>query len=116
MHESKRVLKIRAGEKTSLAWFRNYLVIVSREAASTAAPTSALAEYVGSGASKIVETAPSETTPGTVLTIYDLKNKFVAFTGTFSGNTFRGQQITAVLGEWGELFVLTEDRKVDAQI
>ncbi|TPX63051.1 hypothetical protein SpCBS45565_g06884 [Spizellomyces sp. 'palustris'] len=103
------------GEKTSLSWFRNYLVVVTRESRNATAPTSALADYIGrtgNDADTIIHASPSETTPGTVLTLYDLKNKFVAFTGTFGGSGYRGQPIRAVLGEWGELFIVTEDRKM----
>ncbi|KNC99120.1 tethering complex subunit PEP5 [Spizellomyces punctatus DAOM BR117] len=103
------------GEKTSLSWFRNYLVVVTRESRNATAPTSALADYMGgtgNDADTIIHASPSETTPGTVLTLYDLKNKYVAFTGTLSGSGYRGQPIRAVLGEWGELFIVTEDRKM----
>ncbi|KAI8593020.1 hypothetical protein BDZ88DRAFT_405220 [Geranomyces variabilis] len=101
------------GEKTSMAWFRNYLVIVTREPIDVvAAPHSALADYVDKEKSSVVEAAPLEASPGTVLTIYDLKNKFVAYTGTFGGGGMRAQPIKAVLGEWGELFVITADHKM----
>jgi hypothetical protein len=48
--------------------------------------------------------------PGNVkfntFTIYDLKNKFIAY----SENRF--QNITQVVSEWGSIFVITGDNKV----
>ena len=40
------------------------------------------------------------------LSIYDIKNSFVAFTGTFHGG------VVDVVGEWGCLFVVTRDHKL----
>ncbi|KAJ3050090.1 Vacuolar protein sorting-associated protein 11 [Rhizophlyctis rosea] len=55
----------------------------------------------------------AEGAAGTVLTLYDLKNKFVAYSGTF-GTSEGGspKAIKSVLGEWGELFVITDDKKM----
>ncbi|KAI8920863.1 hypothetical protein DFJ77DRAFT_139260 [Powellomyces hirtus] len=101
------------GQKTSLTWFRNYLAVVTRETTTVrAAPNSALVDYVDKENSSVVEAEALETSPGTVLTLYDLKNKFVAYTGTFGGGGLRVQPIKAVLSEWGELFVITGDHKM----
>lgn len=37
-----------------------------------------------------------------VLTIYDLKNKFIAYTTTFNN-------ISYIISEWGSIFILTRD-------
>lgn len=104
-----------AGEKTFLTWFRGYMVVVSREP-SPAVTSSLLTEANGEKDGSVGETGPSfgaDGAAGTVLTLYDLKNKFVAFSGTFGGsNGGAPQTIKSVLGEWGELFVITQDKKV----
>ncbi|KAI9088717.1 hypothetical protein DFS34DRAFT_708836 [Phlyctochytrium arcticum] len=101
------------GEKTSLTWFRNYLAVVSRDVTTDA---SFLADKSVLGArpevDAVIHASPSETTPGNVLTLYDLKNRFVAYTGTFGGGSYRGQPIRSVLGEWGEMYVLTDDKQM----
>lgn len=40
-----------------------------------------------------------------ILTIYDLDNKFIAYTAAFD-------DIVDVLAEWGSLYVLSSDRKI----
>ncbi|KAJ3022002.1 Vacuolar protein sorting-associated protein 11 [Thoreauomyces humboldtii] len=101
------------GQKTRLIWFRNYLAIVSRETVNTAERHSALADLVVDDEnSSVIEAPPSENSPGTVLTLYDLKNKFVAYNGTFMGSGYKPQPIKAVLAEWGELLVVTADHKM----
>ncbi|KAJ3287175.1 Vacuolar protein sorting-associated protein 11 [Borealophlyctis nickersoniae] len=107
------------GEKTSMTWFRNYLAIVSREPPPNIRH-SVVGDIEGEQSDSSAEQAvmsPSgfgDTLDGTVLTLYDLKNKYVAFTGTFNGEGLgaRPQAINCVLGEWGELFVITEDKKM----
>ena len=60
------------GEKKTLAWFRTNLIVVG-----------------------VTQTRNT-------LNIYDMKNKFTAYSGTY-------QNITHVLTEWGLIFVLTRD-------
>ena len=111
-----RILNMATGDKTFLSWFRGYLVVVSKE------PSPAVTSSVVSDSGPGREASPGEGSPqafgaegvaGTVLTLYDLKNKFVAYSGTF-GTSEGGspKAIKSVLGEWGELFVITDDKKV----
>eukprot|EP00301_Raphidiophrys_heterophryoidea_P025639 c8652_g1_i2.p1 GENE.c8652_g1_i2~~c8652_g1_i2.p1 ORF type:complete len:738 (-),score=172.69 c8652_g1_i2:175-2388(-) len=66
------------GVKHHVTWFRGYLVVVSSDQTGTTA---------------------------THIHIHDLKNKFVAFTGTFS-------DIKCVLCEFGSIFIVTGDNKM----
>ena len=43
------------------------------------------------------------------LTIYDLKNKFIAFTAKFDA-------IVNIVAEWGSIFVLTQSHKVRVRL
>jgi hypothetical protein len=67
------------GEKKILAWFRNYLIVVGQDANNLKFNT---------------------------FNIYDLKNKFIAY----SENRF--QNITQVVSEWGSIFLITGDGKI----
>jgi len=64
------------GERKLLFWFKNYLVEVQ------------------SGGDD------------DHLNIYDVRNKFVAYSVAFTG------KVTQIVSEWGEIFVLTADRKM----
>lgn len=64
------------GERKLLFWFKNYLVEV---------------QHAGEEDQ---------------LNIYDVRNKFVAYSGAFTG------KVTQIVSEWGEIFVLTADRKM----
>lgn len=66
------------GDKERLAWFRNNLIVV------------------GAGGAMLKNL--------NALNIYDMKNKFNAFSGAF-------ENVSHVLTEWGTIFVLTHDRK-----
>eukprot|EP00163_Fabomonas_tropica_P014549 TRINITY_DN2645_c0_g3_i4.p1 TRINITY_DN2645_c0_g3~~TRINITY_DN2645_c0_g3_i4.p1 ORF type:complete len:454 (+),score=82.80 TRINITY_DN2645_c0_g3_i4:150-1511(+) len=66
------------GEKRLLAWFRSYLLIVGKDPHN---------QKLNS------------------FTIYDLKNHFIAFSGSFS-------DVAHVVCEWGSIFVITSDNKV----
>jgi len=70
------------GEKLDLHWFRGYLVIVSR--------TSTKGELANEKTS---------------VTIFDVHNKFIAFTIPII-------DACNVISEWGSLFVLTKDKKI----
>ena len=127
--------------KTSLTWFRNYLVIVSkppRKRILTASSTTDTPSGSSLSDSILLGTSTSSSDHeynslhsahgGTVLTLYDLKNKFVAFSGTFGGmegdkraadssNTSAvvavgAVAIKSVVSEWGELLVTTADRRM----
>eukprot|EP00299_Pterocystis_sp_00344_P009327 c3894_g1_i2.p1 GENE.c3894_g1_i2~~c3894_g1_i2.p1 ORF type:complete len:937 (-),score=281.23 c3894_g1_i2:27-2807(-) len=67
------------GVKHCLAWFRGYLVLVS--------------------------TDPTASAPVHRLQVYDLKNRFIAFSDTFP-------EIKCLLCEFGSIFAVTGDRKV----
>jgi hypothetical protein len=105
------------GDKVSMSWFKNYLAVVSR-----APKVDSSQNMEDSMASDSLDHGDG---PGTVLTIYDLKNKYVAFTGTFGGELDLSQVVTGkggierkpaaikfVVSEWGQLFVITADKKV----
>jgi hypothetical protein len=64
------------GDKKLLAYFRSYLIVVSQD---------------GTGQSK-----------NQMFNIYDLKNKFIAFTDTFPN-------VSQIISEWGSIFVLTQE-------
>eukprot|EP01104_Vermistella_antarctica_P005197 TRINITY_DN1563_c0_g1_i1.p1 TRINITY_DN1563_c0_g1~~TRINITY_DN1563_c0_g1_i1.p1 ORF type:complete len:989 (-),score=293.81 TRINITY_DN1563_c0_g1_i1:110-3076(-) len=66
------------GDKKFLSWFRSYLVVVGRQ-----------------------ENKPQYDT----FTIYDLKNKFIAYSGALP-------DVRHVASEWGSIFVITKEGKV----
>ncbi|XP_031570001.1 vacuolar protein sorting-associated protein 11 homolog [Actinia tenebrosa] len=77
------------GEKQMITWFRGYLVVVSKD-------------------SKIQRPAPglnSENKVANMVTVYDIQNKFIAFTGTVT-------EVLDVLCEWGNLYIVTTDYKI----
>ncbi|XP_064424845.1 vacuolar protein sorting-associated protein 11 homolog [Latimeria chalumnae] len=76
------------GHKLFVHWYRGYLVIVSKE--KRPSPKS---EFSG------------QTLEKQILTIYDLENKFIAYSAVFD-------DIIDVLSEWGSLYILTRDRKL----
>ncbi len=67
------------GDKQMIKWFRSYAVIVTLDTRKSSAKT---------------------------LTLYDLKNKFIAFQETFSA------EVAFVQNEWGHLFVFLQDKRV----
>ncbi|NWX92577.1 VPS11 protein, partial [Nothoprocta pentlandii] len=79
------------GQKLIVHWYRGYLVIVSRDR-----KTSPKSEFAGSEA---------QNSDKQVLNIYDLCNKFIAYSSIFD-------DIVDVLAEWGSLYVLTRDGKI----
>ena len=74
------------GDKKLVGWFRGYLVVVSKE-------TKKLARNPVSGLEK------------DMLSIYDITNKFIAYSAPFP-------DVTAVLGEWGSLHVITRNGSI----
>lgn len=70
------------GDKTKVLWFRNYLVVASRD-------TKTLARQGGVAN----------------LTIYDIQNKFTAYSAPFP-------DIVDIISEWGSLFIVSTDNKI----
>ncbi|XP_035411541.1 vacuolar protein sorting-associated protein 11 homolog isoform X2 [Cygnus olor] len=79
------------GQKLIVHWYRGYLIIVSKDR-----KTSPKSEFAGSEA---------QNSDKQVLNIYDLCNKFIAYSSIFD-------DIVDVLAEWGSLYVLTRDGKI----
>ena len=91
------------GRKAALHYFRNYLVVVSVDGS-------------GGGGSSGAKTSPTSVVPQGanqlshsqvkhVLTVFDVANKFVAFTAPV-------KPVKALLSEWGLLFAITEDNRL----
>eukprot|EP00164_Ancoracysta_twista_P003478 GFYU01004640.1.p1 GENE.GFYU01004640.1~~GFYU01004640.1.p1 ORF type:complete len:938 (-),score=267.55 GFYU01004640.1:157-2970(-) len=68
------------GVKKLMAWFRNYLIVV-------------------------FEDKKRPNSKKNTLSIYDLKNKFLAYSQSFDG-------VQHIVAEWGSVFVLCEDKKI----
>eukprot|EP00026_Physarum_polycephalum_P001684 Phypoly_transcript_01686.p1 GENE.Phypoly_transcript_01686~~Phypoly_transcript_01686.p1 ORF type:complete len:1051 (+),score=172.81 Phypoly_transcript_01686:443-3154(+) len=81
------------GIKRKLVWFRNYLIVVGEETQ---------ANPMGGGTTS----TPSSSLKNNTFSIYDLKNKFIAF----SENKF--ENVSQVVCEWGCIFVFTGDGKI----
>ena len=86
------------GEKRLVCWFRGYLVVVSRDTKKLPAKS------ITSTVDKDIPSALKE--PKDVLCVYDITNKFIAYSSPFPTN------VVAVLGEWGSLHVLTADGSI----
>ncbi|XP_004456349.1 vacuolar protein sorting-associated protein 11 homolog isoform X1 [Dasypus novemcinctus] len=81
------------GHKLIAYWFRGYLVIVSRDR-----KLSPKSEFTS---------RDSQSSDKQILNIYDLCNKFIAYSTVF-------EDVVDVLAEWGSLYVLTRDGRVHA--
>ncbi|XP_042136697.1 vacuolar protein sorting-associated protein 11 homolog isoform X2 [Peromyscus maniculatus bairdii] len=81
------------GHKLITHWFRGYLVIVSRDR-----KVSPKSEFTN---------RDSQSSDKQILNIYDLCNKFIAYSAVF-------EDVVDVLAEWGSLYVLTRDGRVHA--
>ncbi|XP_046759735.1 vacuolar protein sorting-associated protein 11 homolog isoform X3 [Gallus gallus] len=79
------------GQKLIVHWYRGYLIIVSKDR-----KTSPKSEFAGNEA---------QNSDKQVLNIYDLCNKFIAYSSVFD-------DVVDVLAEWGSLYVLTRDGKI----
>jgi hypothetical protein len=106
--EGKGPCFILDGEKTIVSWFHGYLVIVTKEPKAT---TSDFMEQVQ------LQTQPSP--HGTLLSIVDLRGKYLAFRDDFGTRKFDpyaskaiGEPILHVFSDWGELFVITATNKL----
>ncbi|KLO14890.1 hypothetical protein SCHPADRAFT_927552 [Schizopora paradoxa] len=88
------------GHKSSIHTHLNYLVIVSPPFAPTAANPSATVRNF------VARTPQSDRTDISKVTVFDLENKFVAYSGMFE------EGARAVFSQWGHIFVLTNDGKL----
>jgi vacuolar protein sorting-associated protein 11 len=110
-----------------VTWFRGYLVVVSHQAQMAPVKTVDAfnqLEHVQSPvsafkASPMRDFLPNSSDQGSILTIYDLKSKYIAFRGSFGPKKFDssvgtaiGEPIRHIVSEWGELFVITEKKNV----
>ncbi|CAH1714238.1 vacuolar protein sorting-associated protein 11 homolog [Aphis gossypii] len=77
------------GQKIILQWFRNYLIIVSKERGK---PLNAITVSTTTKHSDEIESIS--------ITVLDIQNKFIIYTTTM-------QDILSVLPEWGSLYILT---------
>lgn len=104
------------GEKYQLLWYRNYLVIVSYDK---------LNKYKNADDSQFNKHDPTQNEKTMSITIYDLKNKYIAYTESFTEDFIREDQndinskfvekkgaIRCICSEWGSLFIFTGDRKM----
>jgi vacuolar protein sorting-associated protein 11 len=96
------------GEKTLVTWFHGYLVTVSKE------PKAITSEFMDQ-----IQIQAQPQPHGTLLSIYDLRGKYVAFRDDFGTRKFDpfaskaiGEPIRHVFSDWGELFVITESNKL----
>jgi vacuolar protein sorting-associated protein 11 len=86
------------GHKSSVQSHLNYLVIVSPPMTVSASHTSATVRHFAARSSTSADI--------TKLTVFDIENKFVAYSGTFT------EGVKEVFCEWGQIFVLSNDGKV----
>ena len=91
-----------AGIKSSIHTHRHYIVIISPPFTPTAHSASAtvrdfVARTTNAGESDI-----------TKVSIFDLENKYVAYTGTFPHG------VRDVVSQWGKVYVLTNDGNVSS--
>ncbi|KAI5122199.1 hypothetical protein M0805_002688 [Coniferiporia weirii] len=88
------------GHKSSIHTHLNYLVIVSPPFFATSATTSATVRNF------VAKTQLPDKTDVSKVTVFDLENKFVAYSGTFV------EGVRSVVSQWGHIYVLTNDGKL----
>lgn len=88
------------GYKSSIHTHLNYLVIVSPPFFPSASNASATVRNF------VAKTQLPDKTDVSKVTLFDLENKFVAYSGTFV------EGVRDVISEWGHVFILTNDGKV----
>ncbi|KAH8117125.1 hypothetical protein DFH11DRAFT_1579398 [Phellopilus nigrolimitatus] len=88
------------GHKSSIHTHLNYLVIVSPPFFPSAANNSATVRNF------VAKTQLPDKTDISKVTVFDLENKLVAYSGTFV------EGVRAVVSEWGHIYVLTNDGKL----
>ena len=86
------------GHKSSVQSHLNYLVIVSPPMTVSASHASATVRHFAARSSTSADI--------TKLTVFDVENKFVAYSGTFT------EGVKDIFCEWGQIFVLSNDGKV----
>eukprot|EP01135_Chromosphaera_perkinsii_P001580 Nk52_evm50s207 gene=Nk52_evmTU50s207 len=82
------------GPKAKLHWFRNYLLVVGK---SSAAGNAAAQKLTLGGMNKNGERDVNS------ITIYDIKNRFIAFSAVLS-------DVIDVVSEWGSVFIICSQR------
>jgi len=88
------------GQKSSFHTHLNHLVIVSPPFFPTASSASATVRNL------VALSANATETDVTKVTVFDPKNRLIAFSGTFK------QGVRENILQWGQIFVLTTDGKV----
>ncbi|KAF8498332.1 hypothetical protein JB92DRAFT_3084586 [Gautieria morchelliformis] len=88
------------GHKSSVQSHLNYLVIVSPPMTVSASHASATVRHFAARSSTSADI--------TKLTVFDIENKFVAYSGTFI------EGVKDVFCEWGQIFVLSNDGKLSS--
>ena len=90
------------GEKSAIAWFRNYLVVATIDSNNQQQPSFNQPSNNMASNNSASETGSNKHT----LTIFDVQNKFIAYTSPL-------KPIKAITSEWGTLYAITEgDNKV----
>jgi hypothetical protein len=92
----------RTGKKSSVHTHLNYLVIVSPPFTPSAASASATVRNL------VATRAPDDSHEITKVTVFDLENKLVAYSGTFE------EGVREVVSQWGMIYVLGNDGKVSS--
>ena len=96
------------GRKAALHYFRNYLVVVSVDGGSGSGSGSSAASGAKTSPTSVVQQGANQLSQSQVkhvLTVFDVANKFVAFTAPV-------KPVKALLSEWGLLFAITEDNRL----
>jgi hypothetical protein len=88
------------GPKSSVHTHLNYLVIVSPPFIPTAGAASATVRHF------FARTTKPGDTDITKVTVFDLENKLVAYSGTFP------QGVREIISGWGKIYVLSSDGMV----
>ncbi|CAG8604564.1 4777_t:CDS:10, partial [Ambispora gerdemannii] len=96
------------GTKTSVIWFKFYLIIVSPPASQPTRLTVSTRPALSLGANNTTSpaTPKSPTYELTKVTIFDTVNKFIAYVGNFS------QGVRTITCEWGAVYILGMDGKL----
>jgi len=97
--EEKREAYGFEGNKKLCAWFNGYLVLVNENLKNIEANAAAVSGVDGGAGGVKRKLAKTDT-----LTIYDLRNKFIAYTSKFESCAF-------VVSEFSSLFLITQDKK-----
>ncbi|EGN95815.1 hypothetical protein SERLA73DRAFT_95423 [Serpula lacrymans var. lacrymans S7.3] len=92
------------GHKSSVHTHLNYLVVVSPPFAPSAASASATVRNF------VSKNATIGDTDITKVTVFDLENKLVAYSGTFV------EGVREVISEWGNIYILTNEGKLSCLV